>query len=77
MHWVMLWRELVPEVSMVSLLDQTFFPKWLHVLHTWLASSPNYEEVMEWYRGWKSMFDEKLLSQPNIKGKIYCHVVLL
>jgi tuftelin-interacting protein 11 len=30
------------------MLDQQFFPKWLQVLSTWLANSPNFDEVTKW-----------------------------
>lgn len=41
----------------------------MKVLYSWLNSSFNYEEVIKWYLGWKSMFSDALLSQPLIKEK--------
>lgn len=67
----------MPVLSLASLLDKIFFPKWLQVLTVWLNHSPDYEQVSKWYSGWKSMFSEALLQQPVIKGNFYCVVLLL
>ncbi|XP_033107854.1 tuftelin-interacting protein 11-like isoform X2 [Anneissia japonica] len=66
-HWVMSWEELTPLPSMVGLLEKNFFPKWLNVLNTWLGNSPNYDEVTNWYLGWKRLFSENLLAHPTVK----------
>ena len=42
----------------------------MQVLNTWLANSPNYDEVTQWYTGWKSLFDSELLAQPTVKGAL-------
>lgn len=65
--WVMDWEDMMPVLSMASLLDKLFFPKWLQVLTVWLNHSPDYEQVSKWYSGWKSMFSNVLLQQPVIK----------
>lgn len=64
---VMVWEDMMPVLSLASLLDKIFFPKWLQVLTVWLNHSPDYEQVSKWYSGWKSMFSESLLQQPVIK----------
>ncbi|XP_026278678.1 tuftelin-interacting protein 11 isoform X1 [Frankliniella occidentalis] len=66
-RWVMDWEDMMPVLSMASLLDKIFFPKWLQVLTIWLNDNPDYEQVSKWYSGWKSMFSEALLLQPVIK----------
>lgn len=66
-QWFMVWEDMMPVQSMVSLLDKHFFPKWLQVLCAWLGHSPNYDEVTKWYMGWKSMFPSEFLSQPTVK----------
>ncbi|XP_076299208.1 septin interacting protein 1 [Lasioglossum baleicum] len=66
-NWVYEWKELIPIHIMASLLDKFFFPKWLQVLALWLNHSPNYDQVTNWYMGWKSMLSEKLLSEPLVK----------
>ncbi|OXU25035.1 hypothetical protein TSAR_000542 [Trichomalopsis sarcophagae] len=66
-EWVYDWKDLIPIHIMASLLDKFFFPKWLQVLGLWLNHSPNYEQVTNWYTGWKGMLSDKLLAEPIIK----------
>lgn len=65
--WVMHWKDLMPVASMVALLNECFFPKWLEVLVRWLNNSPNYEEIMSWYTGWKTQFPRELIQQNAVK----------
>lgn len=66
-HWVISWRDIIALPHMISILEKAFFPKWLQVLCTWLSNMPNYEEVTNWYLGWKSQFPEEFLAHPFIK----------
>lgn len=66
-QWFMVWEDMMPVQSMVSVLEKHFFPKWLQVLCTWLGHNPNYDEVTKWYMGWKSMFPSQFLSHPTVK----------
>ena len=50
------WKDLIGEKEVILILKKHFFPKWLKVLFHWLNSEPNYKEVHEWYKGWKSQF---------------------
>lgn len=68
-NWVYEWKELIPSHIMAGLLDKFFFPKWLQVLALWLNHSPNYDQVTNWYMGWKGMLSEKILAEPLVKGK--------
>lgn len=68
-NWVMAWEEFLPLSSLVMLMEKYFFPKWMHVLCSWLGHNPNYDEVTNWYMGWKSMFPEQLLAQPFIRDQ--------
>ncbi|KAF7991676.1 hypothetical protein HCN44_010477 [Aphidius gifuensis] len=61
------WSTLLPNHTMVGLLDKYFFPNWLRTLAMWLNLSPNYEEVSKWYTGWKNELSDKLLAEPTIK----------
>jgi tuftelin-interacting protein 11 len=69
-QWVMSWFELMPIDNFISLLERSFFPKWLQALHLWLNSTPDYNEVSKWYLGWKSLFNEKIVQHPSIKSKL-------
>jgi tuftelin-interacting protein 11 len=62
------WQELLPVHSLSSLLERYFFPKWLQILTMWLNHAPNYDEITNWYMGWKGMMSEPLLAQPAVKG---------
>ncbi|KAK9500922.1 hypothetical protein O3M35_002085 [Rhynocoris fuscipes] len=68
--WVMEWNELVRPPLMADLLDQHFFPKWLQVLTVWLNTCPNYDQVMAWYSGWKSVIPAHLLEQQRVKDHL-------
>ncbi|XP_067941589.1 tuftelin-interacting protein 11-like [Watersipora subatra] len=65
--WVMSWQQLLPDQTLVNLLDRCFFPRWLHTLANWLNTAPNYDEVGVWYKGWKSVLPERLITHPTIK----------
>ena len=64
----MAWLDMAPRAGMVALLEKHFFPRWHQVLHSWITSAPNYDEITKWYTGWKSMFPEALINDGAIKG---------
>lgn len=74
-NWVHEWAELLPTHVMANLLDKFFFPKWLQVLALWLNHNPNYDQVTNWYIGWKGMLSEKLLQEPVIKGNMHYFII--
>jgi tuftelin-interacting protein 11 len=63
------WHDLVPPHLFIPIFEFEFFPKWFNVLHLWLSTAPNYEEVMRWYLNWKKMFPEQLQSHERIRDK--------
>ena len=68
-NWIMEWEDLLPPMALVNLLDTHFFrAKWLPALSGWLNHNPNYNEVVRWYQGWKSMVPDDLLSYPQIRN---------
>ncbi|XP_071831039.1 tuftelin-interacting protein 11-like [Apostichopus japonicus] len=67
-HWVMAWDEFLPTPVMVTLFEKNFFPKWIQVLISWLGNSPNFEEVSNWFSGWKSLFPTRISTEPVIKN---------
>jgi len=63
---IAMWYDIIPSVHFISLFKGEFFARWLRVLVTWLSSSPDLEEIVQWYLGWKSVFPEKLLEEPDM-----------
>ncbi|KAF7507700.1 hypothetical protein GJ744_010129 [Endocarpon pusillum] len=57
---VLKWTEFLNPHIMGELLVAEFFPKWQDVLHIWLTSDPNYEEVGEWFSWWKEQIPEAI-----------------
>eukprot|EP01104_Vermistella_antarctica_P015839 TRINITY_DN5285_c0_g1_i2.p1 TRINITY_DN5285_c0_g1~~TRINITY_DN5285_c0_g1_i2.p1 ORF type:complete len:452 (+),score=93.94 TRINITY_DN5285_c0_g1_i2:209-1564(+) len=65
---VLVWADLLSVGRVVSLFDRCFFPNWLKVLKQWLASGPDFEEVTNWYRGWKSLFPAEVQNHERIRA---------
>ncbi|KAI9858195.1 MAG: hypothetical protein M1813_007844 [Trichoglossum hirsutum] len=57
---VLKWKDFFRPSVMGELLIAEFFPKWHNILHLWLTSDPNYEEVGEWFTWWKGRFPEEV-----------------
>ncbi|KZF24837.1 TFP11-domain-containing protein [Xylona heveae TC161] len=57
---VLAWNDFFKPSVMGQLLISEFFPKWHNILHLWLTSEPNYEEVGQWFSWWKGRFPEEI-----------------
>lgn len=62
---VLKWKDFFKPKPMALLLSAEFFPKWHNILHVWLTSEPNYEEVGQWFSWWKQQIPESI-NEVNI-----------
>jgi len=76
-HWVTAWLDLAPLTSLATILDRSFFPKWLAALSVWLSAAPNYEEVSKWYVGWKSLLPPSLVQHPLVKARLTQALIMM
>lgn len=65
------WSDLLPLPTLVDLLDQYFFPKWLKTLTMWINMNPNHEQISNWYTGWKSLMPPVIVEHPTIKNRFH------
>jgi tuftelin-interacting protein 11 len=61
---VLKWTDFFTPHIMGELLVADFFPKWHDVLHVWLTSDPNYEEVSDWFSWWKAQIPAAIRDLP-------------
>lgn len=61
------WNEFLPPTTVGRILEKHFFPKWLQALHQWLSDSPDYDEISNWYLGWKGMIPSGAANQSVVK----------
>ncbi|KAM5442059.1 hypothetical protein MferCBS31731_002888 [Microsporum ferrugineum] len=63
---VMKWRRFFKADVLGLLLSAEFFPKWHAILHLWLTSEPNYDEVGQWFTWWKSQIPDEINTIPEV-----------
>lgn len=69
-HWVLTWLHMITPIHLGSVFEKKFFPKFTAILKTWLANSPNYNEVIMWYQGWKNLFPPDILHTPGVRTNL-------
>ncbi|ORY83279.1 GC-rich sequence DNA-binding factor-like protein-domain-containing protein [Protomyces lactucae-debilis] len=65
---VLSWATVFDASIMSKLLEAELFPKWYEVLHLWLSSDGNFEEISQWYEWWQSVIPPAVLAQPEVKA---------
>ncbi|KAI3920974.1 hypothetical protein MKW92_029734 [Papaver armeniacum] len=52
------WERLVSQFIEAPKLEEALlkFQVWQQVLHLWMCSNPDFEEITQWYVGWKEIF---------------------
>lgn len=68
-YWVRTWANVIPVHHMLHIMD-VFFNKWQEVLYQWLCSNPNFQEVLNWFLGWKDLIPTELLSNDHIRNRL-------
>ncbi|PWA59807.1 hypothetical protein CTI12_AA204920 [Artemisia annua] len=68
-YWVRTWAAVIPIGHMLHIMD-VFFNKWQEVLYQWLRSKPNFQEVTNWYLGWRDLIPTELLSNEHIRLRL-------
>ena len=63
------WTAFFPASTFAQLLATEFFPKWHSTLHLWLTSSPNYDEIREWFLWWKNQLPAEMNELPTIAAE--------
>jgi tuftelin-interacting protein 11 len=63
---VVKWNDLISHSIFISIFEQEFFPKWTMVLYHWLKNDPKFDEILNWYNGWKELFNEKFNENERI-----------
>uniref|UniRef100_A0A914X3D0 G-patch domain-containing protein n=1 Tax=Plectus sambesii TaxID=2011161 RepID=A0A914X3D0_9BILA len=62
------WLDMVSSQTIGNILLRHFFPKWYETLCIWLDSPhAQFEEVAQWYSGWKARIPEDLLEIAAIR----------
>ena len=61
---VLRWAPFFQASILSQLFATEFFPKWQLILHVWLTSEPNYDEIRQWFMWWKEQMPESINAHP-------------
>jgi len=68
---VLKWEPVLGSSAFITILEQHFFHKWHAALHAWLnAGSVDFDQVTQWYLGWKTVFSEELLAHERVRVQL-------
>ncbi|EDO07353.1 GC-rich sequence DNA-binding factor-like family protein [Babesia bovis T2Bo] len=72
-----LWHNYLGNESLSDVFSKDIMLRWFDVLRSWLArTSVEFEEVIVWYNGWKSLFPPSMLKgtslEKNFKNALMC-----
>ncbi|KAL3524820.1 hypothetical protein ACH5RR_013192 [Cinchona calisaya] len=69
LDWVLIWADDMPLHNLLLLMD-IIFDKWQEFLFRGLCSGPNFDEVREWFLGWKNLLPPELLANEHISRRL-------
>ncbi|KAI3805773.1 hypothetical protein L1987_21659 [Smallanthus sonchifolius] len=69
-YWLLTWAGVMPVHRILRIMD-VFFDKWQEVLYQWLHSKPNFQEVTNWFLGWRDLIPPELSSNEHIRARLY------
>ena len=61
------WSDCLDHDTLAAILEGEFFNQWLFVLYSWVhQENVNWNEVVNWIEGWRSLFPQLLLDNPFV-----------
>ncbi|MCJ1480898.1 hypothetical protein MMC06_001053 [Schaereria dolodes] len=66
---ILTWVPFFVPSTIAHLLVAEFFPKWHSILHIWLTSSPNYDEIRQWFLWWKEQIPTEINTLPLVEAE--------
>ncbi|KAK1443407.1 tuftelin-interacting protein 11-related domain containing protein [Babesia gibsoni] len=63
------WHEYLSGEILSDVFCRDFMQRWLSMLKNWLSlPSANFEEIIIWYSGWKSLFPKEMLNGTELES---------
>mmetsp|Transcript_24328 Transcript_24328/g.54166 ORF Transcript_24328/g.54166 Transcript_24328/m.54166 type:complete len:775 (+) Transcript_24328:32-2356(+) len=68
---LLLWIDVASLESVARVLETALFPPWHAALRSWLRTPGcDFEEVLQWYQGWRSLLPEALREQGSVQRQL-------